>query len=359
MSGAGMNDLTTLSEPHASGADALSTHWTLLPLAEVEGLVARIYGLSGTVTRLSSERDETFKFVAASGDAYVLKIANPAEDPAALAFQDGALLHLEATAPDVPVPRLVPTLQGGRDHDLPATGGAVRKVRMLGYLDGDLLYRLPSCSARNRNLGRVLAILGQGLAGFAGRPPPGKLLWDISHTLDLADLVQHVGHERQPLVRNVLDAFAQTVPQAAGLLPHQIIHNDFNPHNILIDARSPLEIAGVIDFGDMVFAPRVNDLAVALAYHLASDDWQDLAGAILRGYSSVTRLEADEARVLPVLVKARVAMSIIISEWRAASRPDNRDYILRNHHAAWQGLQRLSGLSASDLTRFISSNCEG
>jgi Ser/Thr protein kinase RdoA (MazF antagonist) len=339
--------------------DALTSRWTLLPLADVGDLVERVYGLAGSVIRLSSERDETFKFIAATGDAYVLKIANPAEDAASLEFQNEALTHLEAAAPDVPAPRLVPTLEGARSHDLPLADGAVRNVRLLSYLHGDQLYRLPPSIARNRNLGRVLAILGQGLADFAGRPPAGKLLWDISHTLDLADLVEHVGDERQRLVRDVLDAFARSVPQVAGSLPHQVIHNDFNPHNILVDPASPSDIAGIIDFGDMVFAPRVNDLAVALAYHLATDDWQDLTGAILGGYGAVTPLEAEEVRLLPVLVKARLAMTIIISEWRAASRPDNRGYILRNHPAAWQGLQRLSRLSASDLERFVSSNCKG
>ncbi len=348
-----MNNVATPS------GDALTSRWTLLPLADVADLVERVYGLAGSVIRLSSERDETFKFIAATGDAYVLKIANPAEYPASLEFQNEALTHLKAAAPDVPAPRLVATLKGARSHDLPLADGAVRNVRLLSYLHGDQLYRLPPSIARNRNLGRLLAILGRGLADFACRPPAGKLLWDISHTLDLADLVEHVGYERQRLVRDLLDDFARSVPQAAGSLRCQVIHNDFNPHNILVDPASPSDIVGIIDFGDMVFAPRVNDLAVALAYHLASDDWQDLAGAILSGYSRVTPLEAEEVRLLPVLVKARLAMTIIISEWRAASRPDNRGYILRNHPAAWQGLQRLSQLSASDLERFVSSHCEG
>lgn len=353
-----MSNVATLRETDAPRGDALASHWTLLPLAEVRDLVARVYRLEGAVTRLSSERDETFRLVTATRGSYVLKIANPAEDPAALAFQDGALLHLAAAAPDVPVPRLVRTLEGTHSHSLPQDGG-LRTVRLLSYLHGDQLYRMTPSVVRNHNLGRVLAVLGQGLAGFEGRPPAGKLLWDISHTLDLAELVRHVGHERQRHVAAVLDAFARQVPQVAGGLRHQIIHNDFNPHNILIDPAAPMEIAGIIDFGDMVYAPLVNDLAVALAYHLSSDDWQGLASAILRGYSAVSRLEAGEIALLPVLVKARLAMTLIISEWRAASRPDNRDYILRNHHAAWQGLQRLSTMSDAELDRFVSSNCEG
>jgi len=353
-----MSDVATLHETDAPQGDALASHWTLLPFAEVRDLVARVYGLEGAVTRLSSERDETFRLVTATRGSYVLKIANPAEDPAALAFQDGALLHLAAAAPDVPVPRLVRTVEGTHSYSLPQDDG-MRTVRLLSYLHGDQLYRMTPSVARNHNLGRVLAVLGQGLAGFEGRPPAGKLLWDISHTLDLAELVRHVGHERQRHVAAVLDAFARKIPPAAGALRHQIIHNDFNPHNILIDPAAPMEIAGIIDFGDMVHAPLVNDLAVALAYHLSSDDWQALAGAVLRGYSTVTRLDAGEIALLPVLVKARLAMTLIISEWRAASRPDNRDYILRNHHAAWQGLQRLSTMSDAALDRFVSSNCEG
>ena len=156
---------------------------------------------------------------------------------------------------------------------------------------------------RNRNLGSVLAALGKGLESFEGRPPAGKLLWDISHTLDLDNLIQHVGAERRKLVSDVLAEFARTVPGVRSSLKTQIIHNDFNLHNILVDPAEPLEIAGIIDFGDMVFAPRVNDLAVALAYHVSDDDWQGLMGAMLGGYCAETALEEAEIALLPVLIK--------------------------------------------------------
>lgn len=345
----------------ANGAaqdDVLSSRWVPLPLADVSALVEERYGLSGSLERLSSERDETFKITATDGCSYTLKIANPVENPDTLRFQNDVLLHLAAAAPAVPAPRLVPDRDGRDSFCLNDADGAPRIVRLLTYLDGDLLRGMPDSAARNRNLGRALAALGQGLRSFGRRPPEGKLLWDISHSLDLAPLVQHVAPERQPLVRAVLNAFARSVPQAAPDLRHQLIHNDFNPHNVIIDPADPDRIAGIIDFGDMVHAPLVNDLAVALAYHLVSEDWPILCGAIVEGYREAEPLEPGEIALLPVLVRARLAMTIVITEWRAASRPEDKDYILRNHKAAWIGLQRLSGPGGDLFRRLLSDTSE-
>ena len=193
----------------------------------------------------------------------------------------------------------------------------------------------------------------RALAGFGGRPPRTKLLWDISNAMELAELTGAVDPARRPAIEAVLDEYARAVPPLAGVLRRQVIHNDFNPHNILIDPAAPTKIAGIIDFGDMVFAPLVNDLAIAAAYHLAGDDWAALAGALIAGFHGKLPLRREEAAVLPVLIKARLATTIVIGEWRAADRPLERDYILRNHAAAWRGLQRLSALSPADLTRLV------
>ncbi|WP_409529798.1 phosphotransferase, partial [Shinella sp.] len=87
--------------------DSMSATLTVTALPEAAAAVAAVYGLKGEAKRLSSERDETFLFKRTDGTAFILKIANAAEDPAALEFQDGALLHLERAAPCVPVPRLI------------------------------------------------------------------------------------------------------------------------------------------------------------------------------------------------------------------------------------------------------------
>ncbi|WP_163066531.1 phosphotransferase, partial [Acinetobacter baumannii] len=63
----------------------------------------------------------------------------------------------------------------------------------------------------------------------------------------------------------------------------QVVHNDFNPHNVLAGATDDDEIAGVIDFGDMVRSPLIQDLATACAYQLTPD------GHPLRGVADMAQ----------------------------------------------------------------------
>jgi Ser/Thr protein kinase RdoA (MazF antagonist) len=337
--------------------DSMSATWSVTDAADAEAIVADAYGFSGTVNRLSSERDETFLFDRADGTQFVLKIANPAEDPAAIAFQDGAMLHLEAHAPGVPVPRLVRTRAGTPRHVITTPDGH-RIVRLLTYLDGELQYRTTTSEAQSRNVGRALAELGLGLENYRGQPPAGKLMWDISHTLDLAAIVGEVGLERRGMLEGVLVEFERALPRIGALERRQIIHNDFNPHNILLDATDPSRVVGIIDFGDMVHAPLINDLAVGISYHVATDDWQARAAAFLEGFLPARALTLPEIELLPLLMRCRLAMSAIIAEWRSARFPENRDYIMRNHATAWRGLRNIADLTPAELKQLVPTLAE-
>lgn len=342
--GVQMTKISTATET----ADFMSATWKQTSLADAAAAVADIYGFTGTVKRLSSERDETFLFTRNDGAEFVLKIANPVENPASLDFQDEVLMHLASAAPSVPVPRLVPTNDGEASHTLSTPDGP-RIVRLLTFLCGELQYRTQAGEEQSRNVGRALAQLGLGLESCQSRPPAGKLMWDISHTLDLATVTDHVAPQRRAHVEAVLTEFERAAPTISELSRRQIIHNDFNPHNILLDPAKPNEVVGIIDFGDMVHAPLVNDLAVALSYHLATENWAARTGAFLQGFLSARTLEPVEMELLPVLTRSRLAMSIIIGEWRSALFPENADYIMRNHASVWQGLLNISDLTPAGL----------
>src|SRR3569833_695210 len=80
--------------------------------AVVEAFVREQYGIDGRAERLHGERDENIRLHTADGAGYVLKITPPGESDSLADLPVAALLHLERTAPTIPVPRVMRTLVG-------------------------------------------------------------------------------------------------------------------------------------------------------------------------------------------------------------------------------------------------------
>jgi hydroxylysine kinase len=225
-------------------------------------------------------------------------------------------------------------------------------VRMLTYLPGTPLARVERSVALPGNLGAGLASLDLALAGFEHPASRHELLWDISHAAKLRPLLVHIADDDgRALVGRVLDRLEiQSLPRAATFR-RQVIHNDFNPSNILVTGPNggPQDrLAGIIDFGDMVEAPLINEVAVAASYHVSADgDFLTPIKAFVGGYHAMLPLEHDEIESLFDLILARMVLSTVIPAWRSTLEPENRDYILRNAARAWTGLLRAQALSPS------------
>ena len=58
-------------------------------------------------------------------------------------------------------------------------------------------------------------------------------------------------------------------------------------------------------------------------------------------YHMAAPLRDEECEILTDLIVSRMAMSTLISTWRAALHPDNSAYILRNVPSAWAGLEAI------------------
>jgi Ser/Thr protein kinase RdoA (MazF antagonist) len=78
---------------------------------------------------------------------------------------------------------------------------------------------------------------------------------------------------------------------------------------------------------------------------------------MIAAYHAVLPLEAAELDVLFDLIGTRMAMTIVISNWRAARYPANRNYILRNNAAAWARLRRMATLSRDQAAFQIQRAC--
>ncbi len=325
--------------------------------------LARIWGLSGSLKRLTGERDTNFRLDEADGSQWVLKISHPEEDPSVGAFQAEAQIHVAAVDPDLPVPRVRRTLDGHPWHLLPADqtpDGHARLVRVVSWMEGEPAASRPQGPASRAALGRVMARLDKALKDFSHPGQDHDLVWDLSRAHELRDRLEHVTDpELRRLTSDVLEAHAADWGPRAARLRRQVIHNDMNPHNILMEDGAEDKLAGIIDFGDMVAGPLVNELGVALSYQ-PTDGEHPLATAaqVLAAYHAIYPLEAEEFAVLPGLIRTRMAATVATSHWLAFKRPENRDYLLRNMPRAAAGLARLARLPEAEAADYLRRACE-
>ena len=330
-----------------------------LPESLAQQLAAEHYGLSAAVHRLDSERDQNFRLRSLSGREYVLKIANPAEDRAVTNLQTEALLHLASADPDLPVPRVFAARNGMSELDVSFDDGSTRVVRLLSFLAGTPMHAVEASTALRRSLGRCAARLARGLRDFSHCGANHKLLWDMQHAAELRPLIDAVPTDRRGLIEDVLGGFETRALPALPHLPGQPVHNDLNPHNVVVDPETKASVAGIIDFGDLTWTARINDLAITAAYQVADiDDPLAPACEMIAAYHAVFPLEPAELDVLFDLIATRMAMTVVISSWRAARYPANRDYILRNNAAAWARLRRMTALPKDHARLQIQRACQ-
>jgi hydroxylysine kinase len=277
------------------------------------------------------------------GLSYALRVSHPSEHESVTGFQVAALRHIAAVMPNLPVPRVFPSLNGQDHLQLPFKEDGIRAVRLLSYLPGVPLNTVERTSEQRKALGAMSANLGISLRGLFHAAAGHELAWDLKYADRLRPLLKHIpDRDRRDLATHFLDRFESAVkPRLAGLRA-QVVHNDLNAFNVLVDPEDSNKISGVLDFGDMVHTPLVNDVAVGASYQLGSSVPWATALEFIAAYHEVSPLTQEELSVLYYLIATRFVVTVTITGWRAARYPQNSAYILKNNAGAWAGLQFLS-----------------
>lgn len=321
-----------------------------VPAEALAALVVTHWGLTGKLHPLTSERDQNHRLDTAQGQ-FTLKLANPAEPVALTEFQTLALLHVAKHAPDLPTPRVIPA-QGGRTA-IPTPDGT---LRLLSWLPGTPLAHLPRTPDLARAIGTALGRLDATLARFDHPASDHHLLWDIRNACDLVPLLPALPDDLGPRIAAFLDHFRTRIAPELAKLPRQVIHGDFNPHNLLGDPALPSRLTGILDFGDMTLSHRICDLAVAGSYLIDPANPAGLLVPLTTAYHQANPLTSQEIRLLPDLITARLVTTLAITAWRAARYPGNAAYILRNAPTSRAGLDALTDPTA--LAATLLNACE-
>jgi len=302
--------------------------------------------------------------MAADGREYVLKISAPSTEQATVDLATSALLHIAHADPSLTVPRVVMDKAGQANPVFAFADGTFRVVSMLTYLPGQPMQTVETGQLQRVELGRLAAHIRRALRNFRHAAGDRDLRWDVkraSGCVPLLSFVKDTGQRR--LAELALANFEQHARPRFAELHQQIIHGDLNPHNVLVSPENHLRLAGVIDFGDTVHTFSINELAVAASYQAQGKgdllvDPLSQVGDLVRGYNAVQPIEMVELDVLFDLVVARLAMILIISEWRATLHPENRDYVTRNSFVAWRGLESLARVTREEAQAYFRCLCD-
>ncbi|WP_225084811.1 phosphotransferase [Pectobacterium colocasium] len=316
------------------------------------------YGLSGQMTLLQGERDMNFCLTVTPDERYMLKVINAAEPADVSDFQTALLLHLAQQAPELPVPRIQPTTAGRAETRVEIDGERLR-VRLVSYLAGTPQHLTAPSTALMPQLGGTLAQLDNALHGFTHPAASRSLLWDISRAEQVRPYLDFISERQQhQYLLRIFDRYDSRVAPALATLRRQVIHNDLNPHNVLVAGTSPTRVTGIIDFGDAVLAPLICEVATALAYQVS--DGTDLLEHVvpfIAAYHQNRPLAPEEIALLPDLIATRMALTLTIAQWRASRYPDNREYLLRNVPRCWHSLQRIATYSHAQFVTRLQQVC--
>ncbi|MCY0149614.1 phosphotransferase [Hoeflea sp. G2-23] len=321
-------------------------------------ILDQFWSIHGQVSSLVAERDEILEVLAKDGRHFVLKIYNSAEAPQLADLRARACSHIAMHDPSLPVPEVIP-INGDLQGLANIPGDAPRVVQLMTFLDGIPQFDVPRSSKQALMIGRTLARTANALADFEHPADRRHLVWDLANAAEVRPLLPSDTSDRWAMPAFILERFQNDTWDRLKDLPSQVIHNDFNGHNLLMDPQDVTTITGIIDFGDVTRSQRVNDVAIAACYQLRFGE-PGFAGAcdVVAGYDSVSPLSEEEITLLPALILVRLALAVTITEFRAAQQPNRASQILKNTGYAWRALQHLSGIENSRVADQFRAACD-
>lgn len=324
-----------------SDAESFNTDVPNFSEKDVLALIDRYYNKAGTLKTLSSERDQNFRFDSDCGARFVVKISNPSEDVEVIDFQVKAIDHLADKSVEAIVPKVIKSVNGRHFEAITLPNGAKSTIRIMTYLDGIQVKDSTHSAEQRRVLGSKLAELDLALVGINHPQATHSLVWNVSAAHKLAWMMDDIepGEDKR-LAEMFMTRYTTHVLPHLDTLRKQVIHNDYHLYNVLVDPANPTTLTGIIDFGDMLYAPLVGEVATAAAFHMIdSEDPFAKAAEFVAAYHEKLPLTALEQEVITDLVITRQLITVIISQWRAKRFPENRAYIMRHNQGAWDALK--------------------
>ncbi|MFO7616526.1 MAG: aminotransferase class III-fold pyridoxal phosphate-dependent enzyme [Bacteroidales bacterium] len=282
------------------------------------------FNITADIEALPGYQDRNFLIAASSGERYILKLTEGVEEYGFLLSQSRIQKELAGKPYGKVIPCPIENIEGQLITGL-SIQGCDHYARLYPYIPGKFLAEANPRLPFYRRLGMRFAELDRDLAGREDAILKSRSHeWDLARVDELtgdADLVGDPADRR--LVRYFLMKHREEVLPAHHRFPRGLIHGDGNDYNLLL-SEDETGLTGILDFGDMVYGARVNELAILLAYTLMGrEDFEEVFREVVAGYQEIIRLTDEESRLLYFLVAARWCQTMIMAARKERDSPDS------------------------------------
>lgn len=306
----------------------------------------RNYGVDGKIRPLPGEYDLNLG-IEADGARYVFKVMRAGCNPDFILMQIAAMERARKAGLGASIPEVIRTRNGEAFARLADANGSERLAWLISFLPGKVLADFePWTPPLAASIGALLARLYLALLGFEHPLLARKQKWNLLQAGWIADhLGAHKDGARRRRIEKVLSRFQDDVLPRLQKRPLAAIYNDANDLNIFVGrgADGALRATGIIDFGDMVLAPRVCDPAIAMAYvMMGPGDGLARGAALAGGFHKIAALNDDEIALLAPLIAMRLAVSVTNAAVMRTLSPENV-HLQISEAPAWRLLDYLDG----------------
>ena len=281
------------------------------------------------LSRLNSERDINFRIKFDDNKNYVVKISNPKESLSQLEYQDLLIKHLRSNRK---LKQIYPQIL--HKKILFYQDNKFRKcaVRVLTYIDGSMYAKSKINIDIEKSLGELLALQSKQLDNFMYSQAIRKFEWDPSEVRWVKKYINLFSGLKKNAINEAINQHEKFVQKNKKNLKYSVTHGDPNDYNIVVKNK---KIVGLIDFGDSIYAPSINDLAIALSYALMqSQNLFDTLHNIIGSYNKIYPINDDEIYSLLGLIKSRLVITLVMAAKQRKKYPDNK-YLSISEKNAW------------------------
>jgi len=321
----------------------------------IQNFLFQKYAIRADIKQLDGYENLNYLVKVEDKPKYILKLNSDLTERPFLEVQDLVYQQLEALR-KFAFPQYVYGKDGKNIYLFTDDKGGQYLAHLLEYIPGNFLTDVEKSAELIYKFGRFLAEVNLQLSNFNHPVIQARhYKWDLQHFPEYRPYLKYI---RRPIQRKYVEYFLLQFNE--NVLPniHELrkstIHSDANDWNVLTAKN---EITGLIDFGDVVYSPTVNELAIAAAYMaLDKEDPLDSITYLIKGYHEVYPLEMKEIDILYFLIAARLCTSVCQSAKSRADNPEN-DYASVQEDSFWSLIEQWIAISPDHAANVFGEAC--